>query len=61
MKWEKVFFCYRMNKLTDVLHSFGQPGVAEEGGGTDVLLQVPLAKNSGSSSAAFISKTVPMP
>lgn len=28
-----------------MLQSFGQAGVAEEGGGTDVLLQVPLATN----------------
>ena len=43
-----------------MLRGFGQAGVAEEGGGTDVLLQVPLAKNSGRSKAAFVSKTVLM-
>lgn len=44
-----------------VLQGFGQAGLAGEGGGTHVLLQVPLAKTSGRSKAAFVSETVFMP
>lgn len=44
-----------------MLQGFGQAGVAEGGGGTDVLLQVPFAKTSGGSKAAFVSEAAFVP